>query len=74
MKHGRGEWRKKGNTSKCNRFEGNYANDKKNGEGVFTWESGNVYNGTYVDDQRYGYGEMYWMDGSVYKGDWVNGI
>ena len=74
MKHGRGEWRKKANTSKCNSFEGNYENDKKNGQGVFTWESGNVYKGTYLDDQRSGYGEMYWTDGSIYKGEWVNGI
>jgi len=42
--------------------------DKKNGYGVFTWESGNVYKGYYKDDERDGFGEMTWVDGSMYKG------
>ena len=50
MKHGRGEWKKVANSSKCNRFEGMYSFDKKNGQGQFTWESGNIYNGNYVND------------------------
>ena len=74
MKHGRGEWKKVANSTKCNRFEGFYAYDKKNGQGTFTWESGNIYNGNYVNDERHGYGEMYWTDGSVYKGEWRKGI
>lgn len=74
MKHGRGEWKKVANSSKCNRFEGMYSYDKKNGQGQFTWESGNIYNGNYVNDERQGYGEMYWTDGSVYKGEWKKGI
>lgn len=55
-------------------YEGNYENDKKNGMGMFTWESGNYYRGCYKDDERHGYGEMYWKDGSCYKGEWVRGI
>ena len=55
-------------------YEGGYVNDKKNGMGQFTWESGNFYKGVYKDDERHGYGEMYWKDGSVYKGEWVHGI
>jgi hypothetical protein len=31
MKHGKGEWKKVANSTKCNRFEGFYAFDKKNG-------------------------------------------
>ena len=69
-----GEWKKVANSSKCNRFEGLYSFDKKNGLGTFTWESGNIYNGNYVNDERNGYGEMYWTDGSVYKGEWHKGI
>ena len=42
--------------------------DKKHGQGVFTWESGNMYKGGYLEDEREGYGEMYWTDGTVYKG------
>ena len=74
VKHGKGEWRKAANNPKCNRFEGEYTNDKKNGTGTFTWESGNTYHGTYINDERMGYGEMYWTDGSVYKGEWKKGI
>ena len=32
-------------------YEGNYENDKKNGMGMFTWESGNYYRGCYRDNQ-----------------------
>jgi hypothetical protein len=74
MKHGRGEWRKVSNNPKCNKFEGEYKFDKKNGSGTFTWESGNIYHGGYINDERMGYGEMYWTDGSVYKGEWYKGI
>ena len=31
MKHGYGEWKKKMNATNCNKFEGYYNNDKKNG-------------------------------------------
>jgi len=31
MKHGKGEWKKIANSAKCNRFEGMYQFDKKNG-------------------------------------------
>ena len=74
MKHGKGDWRKVVNNPKCNRFEGEYQFDKKNGLGTFTWESGNVYTGNYINDERVGYGEMYWTDGSIYKGEWKKGI
>jgi hypothetical protein len=48
--------------------------DRKNGFGVFMWESGNIYKGNYVDDELYGYGEMFWTDGSFYQGEWKAGI
>ena len=62
------------NVQNCNNYEGAYENDKKNGYGVFNWESGNVYKGNYKDDERDGYGEMFWTDGHRYQGDWVKGI
>lgn len=57
-----------------NQYDGEYANDRKNGYGVFAWESGNIYKGNYVDDEREGYGEMFWTDGSIYQGEWKAGI
>ena len=74
MKNGKGEWKKVANSTKCNKFEGIYSFDKKNGLGTFTWESGNIYHGNYINDERNGYGEMYWTDGSIYKGEWKKGI
>ena len=74
MKFGKGRWRKKVNVQNCNTYEGQYEYDKKNGFGMFTWESGNVYKGCYKNDERHGYGEMHWTDGSCYKGEWVHGI
>ena len=52
MKHGKGDWRKVASNPKCNRFEGDYQFDKKNGVGTFTWESGNIYNGNYITSDR----------------------
>jgi len=74
QKHGKGKWKKRFNAVNCNTYEGSYENDKKNGLGNFTWESGNVYKGNYKEDERHGYGEMYWVDGSCYKGEWQKGI
>lgn len=55
-------------------YEGDYENDKKHGQGVFTWASGNIYKGDFVEDQRMGNGQMLWTDGSMYEGEWVSGI
>jgi hypothetical protein len=75
LKHGKGKWKKKGtDMNKCNNYDGDYELDKKNGWGVFEWESGNCYRGEYVDDERHGYGEMHWIDESQYKGKWVHGV
>jgi len=57
MKHGKGKWRKdKSPTS--NSYEGDYALDKKCGNGVFKWASGNIYKGEFKNDEREGFGEM----------------
>jgi len=47
LKHGKGKWKKASEAKgqKCNSYEGHYEHDKKNGWGVFEWESGNVYKG-----------------------------
>ena len=59
---------------RTNTYEGQYFEDKKHGQGIFEWESGNVYNGAYYDDERQGYGVMTWTDGSTYMGTWDQGI
>ena len=72
LRDDQGIWKKgPGNSDK---YEGQYANDKKCGYGIFTWASGNIYKGHYDSDQRHGYGEMFWNDSSFYKGQWHKGI
>eukprot|EP00347_Sterkiella_histriomuscorum_P000072 403377294 len=78
LKHGKGKWKKnpsqQNNPNKYNYYEGDYEHDKKNGFGIFEWESGNKYQGQYIDDERNGFGQMEWIDGSVYKGLWEDGV
>lgn len=73
MRHGRGVWREK-DVGHGAVYEGEYVLDKKEGQGTYTWVSGNFYKGSFASDLRHGYGEMYWTDGSYYKGNWVDGI
>ena len=60
MKHGKGTWKKSSKIVNCNRFIGNYSEDKKHGYGEFFWESGNYYKGNYEADKRHGQGEFKW--------------
>jgi len=54
-------------------YQGDYINDKKSGEGVYTWAHGNEYRGRFLDDYKHGYGEMIWADGRTYRGMWEKG-
>ena len=72
LRDGKGSWKK--GVGNSDRYDGEYRNDKKWGEGTFVWASGNVYKGQYEADMRSGYGEMHWVNGSYYKGNWKNGI
>lgn len=71
MKHGTGIWKRDKDDITGHRYEGEYQNDKKHGNGEFYWQSGNTYKGSYLNDERDGYGEMYFTDGTIYKGDWT---
>ena len=76
MKHGYGKWWKSADNP-TNTYEGHYFENKKQGQGVYVWASGNKYEGEYQDDERDGIGTMMWIDGngcSVYIGEWWKGI
>lgn len=47
-------WKKGSGAS--DKYEGEYIADKKNGYGIFTWATGNVYKGHYEEDLRNSYG------------------
>ena len=71
LKQGWGHWKKDPKDANSNEYEGEYYQDRKQGNGKFSWDTGNVYNGQYRNDEREGIGEMKWTDGSVYIGEWL---
>jgi hypothetical protein len=54
------------------KYEGEFKNDRKNGKGTLTYESGSIYEGEFVDDQRTGKGVLYYANGNRYEGDFVD--
>ena len=54
-------------------YSGSVRNEKKHGEGTYTWANGDVYEGTWVDGARTGEGTFTWANGDVYEGTWVDG-
>ena len=73
LKHGKGVWRDK-EQPLTNLYRGEYKWDKKHGNGLYKWESGNDYEGEYKEDERDGFGIFMWKDGSKYIGNWVKGV
>jgi hypothetical protein len=72
-KHGNGvkEW------PNGDRYEGGFANDMRQGYGVYVWGSrsqwpGERYSGNYVNDHRQGAGVYAWPDGRELAGQWQN--
>ncbi len=52
------------------RYEGQFLNDMRNGQGVFYFKEGGYYNGTYLDDKANGQGERLYPNGDKYSGNW----
>ena len=46
--------------------------DKKQGQGTFTWVNGDKYVGQWMNDRMHGQGIYYHADGNKYEGQWVN--
>ena len=55
------------------KYEGNYADDKKDGIGKFTWPDGRIYDGDWKDGRQHGIGTYTNPDGRVRQGEWVDG-
>ena len=54
------------------RYEGDWEDDEKNGEGTLYYRDGGKYEGQWVDDMRNGHGTNTWAAGDRYEGDWKN--
>jgi hypothetical protein len=71
MKHGHGvkSW------TNGDRYEGEFAEDRREGRGKYTWGrgpwEGQSYEGGYLADQRHGEGIYRFASGDVYKGPWA---
>ena len=70
MRHGKGKlYNKNGNIT----YEGDFINDKYEGNGKYNWEDGEYYIGQWKNGKRYGKGKLYYKNGSIkYEGDWLD--
>ena len=56
------------------KYEGEYKDGKRNGQGTFTYPDGTRYVGEYKDGMRSGLGTQTYPDGGKYEGSWKNGV
>ena len=55
------------------KYIGNYKNDKRDGKGIYYFNSGNRYEGEWKNGKREGKGIFYYNDGDREMGDYLNG-
>ena len=65
-----GRWVEKEADGTRTRYEGEYRDDKKHGQGTYTWADGTRYEGEYRDDKKHGQGTYTWADGTRYEGEY----
>lgn len=54
-------------------YNGNYVDDKKHGDGEYTWADGRVYRGQWLNGKQHGIGFMVLPNGTYKKGRWEDG-
>ena len=67
--HGKGEY-----VSKSFRYEGEFNEGLKQGEGTYTWDNGDRYQGRFSNDRPDGRGRYQFANGDSYEGDVKSGI
>jgi hypothetical protein len=50
-------------------YEGEYKNDKRDGNGIYYYKTGEVYDGKWKNGLREGRGTFTWGDGSKWEGN-----
>ena len=55
------------------KYEGDFKDGKRHGQGTYTWNDGDKYTGEWKDGKLNGYGTYTWKDGGKYEGYFVNG-
>lgn len=54
-------------------YSGEFKEGKKDGNGEFNFENGNIYTGSFLDDNMSGIGKMTYSSNDVYIGHWEDG-
>ena len=55
-------------------YDGEFVNDKFEGNGKYIYENGEYYIGQWLNDHRHGKGIKYYKNGNIkYDGEFVNG-
>ncbi len=67
--HGRGEY-----VSKSFKYEGEFNEGLKQGEGTYVWENGDRYQGRFTADRPDGQGKYQFANGDAYEGDVQAGV
>lgn len=62
--HGKGEY-----VSKAFKYEGDFRDGIKQGQGVYAWENGDRYEGTFTADRADGRGKYWFANGDTYEGE-----
>jgi hypothetical protein len=52
------------------RYEGEWKDGKRHGQGTLYYKSGSRYEGEWKDGKRHGQGTFFWNDGDRYEGEW----
>ena len=55
------------------KYEGHYKNDKKHGQGIYTWADGRKYDGQWQNGKQHGHGKYISKEGKQRQGIWKNG-
>lgn len=56
------------------RYEGQFKQCLKHGEGTEKFANGDCYTGNYLNGKPEGYGEYSWINGAFFKGTFTNGL
>lgn len=60
--------------SDAEKYLGEWALGKRQGEGKWVQRNGNVYTGHFQDDKAFGFGQMEYKNGHKYMGDWSDNL
>lgn len=55
------------------KYDGEWVDDKRSGNGQYSWSSGDIYDGEWKNGTMEGHGAFRWANGDSYVGQWKSG-